>query len=161
MEEKIITAEEYQKAIAPKEVTLPSGLKVTIRKVHARELVSMPEAIIIREPSDVARTEEQRDERAEVLWDKMTDEQKAKTAALARKIMVMAVVSPAITLERVPGAIFLDDMPDDDYGALMNAVNENQSGGASLRPFREVGAPGNPGPGGDAVRSETVGAPQG
>lgn len=133
MEEKIVvtSVEDYRNTVQKEQtVTLPSGAIFTIRKINTRELLKTGK-IPLLSADDFTSTSE---EKKKILASKMTQEERKSVLEYNDKIIVLGVVQPQMSLERVEGKLHIEDLTDADYYFLLNSIIK---GGEDLKSFRQ------------------------
>lgn len=159
MEKKVTSAQEFRQLYrTTKEVELPVSKAVfLIRKVTSRDYIEndiIIEGLPILSVNDI--TQENIVEKAQILWSKMTHDQKKKQITDAKKIMTIAVVEPKLSLIEEENKVCVDELDDDDFNALMAAINEFSFGGKNLKFFRKEQDTAGAGRNSEEVRSQTV-----
>lgn len=138
-EEKKVTsaAEFYAGEVASKVLTLPSGLTIRIRKIHSREGMRADSPAFFRMARSISKAQPTA-EKIDETWASMTDDKKAQIIEINDNLILTAVLEPKISKERTAGSIYLDDISDADYYAMVTEITRYSLGGGAqnMRPFR-------------------------
>lgn len=131
----VTTAEEYNKKVNETvTVTLKSGNIFVIRKsVPARKLLPKILPLI----GDISKNME---EKAEALFNKLSDEDKLKAIDLGNFKIVLAVADPQLSMEKTDDnkVIWIDDVIEEDYQELQKLTEEITYGKEITDPLSEA-----------------------
>lgn len=144
----------FEKVQTRKEVTLPSGFKIVMRKLTGHDFIREA-SIPISSIRDIASTTSK--EKSQIIWDRMTDEQKAAQIAANDRMIVAAVVEPKISLASTDDdTLSVRDLSDEDYFAILQELSTFSTGRQDLKPFRDGESTVDAGCSSETVRSQTV-----
>lgn len=151
MNEKITSVEAYRQKIGQtKEIILPSGFVFKIRKISTRDYIQSGGLISAMPDSNAG-------EKAKILWERMPEEQKKQQLRTMSQLMVLAVIEPAMSMEKEKDKLCIDEMPDEDYYALLNEMTSFSYGGDPEKFFRKKGDDTDTGRSGEAIPKTPVG----
>jgi len=149
----VVNKSEYlAKAGLRKEVVLPSGLTIIIKKITGHDFIRAGNFSLHTTHQVLVESKEKN----EVIWKKMSDEQKKRQIESNDRMIVQAVVSPKLSVESTDDEVLsVRDLSDEDYFALLKEVGDfSASRGQDLKPFREEPNAVDTGLTGEEVRSE-------
>ena len=151
-------ASEYlEKTGSTKDITLPSGQVFTIRKVTGRMLMKAGIKIPLVSGTETSTSAE----KSKILWEKMTDEQRADAVRFNDALVCVTCVSPVVVQkpqeECKEGELSIDVLSEEDYYTIIGEASSFMSGGKDPKSFPEKQPADNTGCDSEAVRSETVG----
>ena len=137
----ITNPQSYRKQNCPtKKVTLPTGSVFEIKLITSRDTLRECSNLGIKSLTDVSMTQEQRAEAAK----SMSAEDRKKLLELNDKVIVMAVVSPIISLDMQEcktdaNILHISDIADKDYYALLGEIQKMraEASGIDLESFRK------------------------
>jgi len=122
--------------------TLPSGAVFEIKKISP-EFYIENEGSVVDGIDDITDKEERKkiiQEKLKTKYDNMSIEEKRefqkKQMILYKKLVIQAVVNPAVSFEVEEGKLHIDDIVvTEDFYPLVKAISDF-SGGEELKPFR-------------------------
>jgi hypothetical protein len=126
-----ISAEEYKIKYQPTTIIkLQSGVEFELKNnVNSRELICKQ---IMPLTDDISKTAE---EKKIIRWARMSEADKENALKVNNQMLVMAVNSPELSLEKEEGKLWIKDLTDADYYELLGKVIEICYGGAIKLPF--------------------------
>ena len=130
----VTSVEDYNKLVNETEVVkLESGREFAIKKKVSTRLM-LPKFLPLI--SDVSKN---RVEKNQILWEKMSPQDKQAAIDLADFKIVLAVAEPKLSMEKEQGAIWIKDVTDEDYRELQVLTEKISYGQEILDPLLEKG----------------------
>ena len=148
-QKKVSTVKDYQSKIDKKIVELPSGEYFEIKKVTGRDYIRAGGLPVLSVREIAGQSEEKQKEIAK----KLTTEQQEKYMKVCDEMLVLATVSPALSIKKENDKICVHDLSDNDYYALLEQITSFSFGRQDLKPFRNEQTASNNRSAGEAIQN--------